>query len=57
MRKAKRSGGGVVLKDWKPAFVLTPVENYFEMTDEEKIDVAARRVLERYRPAFEELAK
>ncbi|MBQ7721954.1 MAG: hypothetical protein IJT64_03485 [Kiritimatiellae bacterium] len=46
-----------MLKDWKPAFVLTPVEDYFEMTDEEKIDVAARRVLERYRSAFEELAK
>ena len=27
------------------------------LTDEEKIDAAARRVLEKYRPAFEELAK
>lgn len=28
-----------------------------KMTDEEKIDVAAMCILERYRPAFEELAK
>ena len=27
------------------------------LTDDEKIDVAAKRVLEKYRPAFEELAK
>ena len=27
------------------------------MTDEEKIDAAAARILELYRPAFEELAK
>ena len=27
------------------------------MTDDEKIDAAAKRVLEKYRPAFEELAK
>lgn len=46
-----------MLKDGKPAFVLTPIEDYFEMTDDEKIDIAARRVLERYRSAFEELAK
>ena len=29
----------------------------FELSDEEKIDVVARRVLERHRKAFEELAK
>jgi len=28
-----------------------------ELTDDEKIDIAARRILERFRPAFEELAK
>ena len=27
------------------------------LTDDDKIDVAAKRVLEKYRPAFEELAK
>lgn len=28
-----------------------------EMTDDEKIDVVARKILDRYKPAFEELAK
>ena len=28
-----------------------------DMTDDEKIDVAAAQVLDRFRPAFEELAK
>ena len=27
------------------------------LTDDEKIDIAARRILERYKPAFLELAK
>ena len=27
------------------------------LTDDEKIDAAAKRVLDKYRPAFEELAK
>ena len=29
----------------------------FELSDDEKIDIVARRVLERHRKAFEELAK
>ena len=28
-----------------------------EMTDDEKIDFVAAQILEKYRPAFEELAK
>ena len=34
-------------------------ENFpiLDMTDDEKIDVAAAQVLDRFRPAFEELAK
>ena len=41
------------------AYLLIDMEStpYFDMTDDEKIDVIARRVLNRYRPAFEELAK
>ena len=56
-RRAKKHGVVVIFKDSRPAFVLTPVEDYFEMTDDEKIDVCARRTLNRFKPAFEELAK
>ena len=32
-------------------------ENTIEMSDDEKIDFVAARILEKYRAAFEELAK
>ena len=54
---AREHGGAVIFKDSRPAFVLTPVEHYFELTDDEKIDVCARRTMNRFKPAFEELAK
>ena len=31
--------------------------SYFDITDDEKIDVAAKRIMNRFKPAFEELAK
>ena len=56
-RRARKQGGGVIFKDSRPAFVLTPKEDYFEISDDGKIDVCARRMLNRFKPAFEELAK
>lgn len=56
-RRARKHGGVVIFKDARPAFVLTPMEDYFEISDDEKIDVCARRILKRFKPAFEELAK
>ena len=56
-RFAREHGGAVIFKDSRPAFVLTPVEDYFEFTDDEKIDVCARRTMNRFKPAFKELAK
>ena len=56
-RRARKQGGVVIFKDSRPAFVLTPMEDYFEISDDEKIDICARRTLNRFRPAFEELAK
>jgi antitoxin Phd len=50
-------GSAVIFKDSRPEFVLTPVEDYFEISDDEKIDICARRILQRFKPAFEELAK
>jgi len=48
----------VVFKNNQPKYVVYSVENApMELTDEEKIDVAAKRILVRYHKAFEELAK
>ncbi len=30
---------------------------YFDLSDDEKIDIVAARILKRFKPAFEELAK
>ncbi len=56
---AENNGQAVIFKNNKPKFLLIDVDSnsYFDITDNEKIDVAAKRIMERFKPAFEELAK
>ena len=56
---AENNGQAVIFKNNKPKFLLIDVEsnNYFDITDDERIDIAARRIMNRFKPAFEELAK
>ena len=56
---AENNGQAVIFKNNKPKFLLIDVDSdfYFDITDDEKIDVAAKRILNRFKPAFEELAK
>ena len=56
---AENNGQAVIFKNNKPKFLLIDVDSnsYFDITDDEKIDVAARRIMNRFKPAFEELAK
>ena len=56
---AENNGQAVIFKNNKPKFLLIDVESssYFDITDDEKIDVAAKRIMTRFKPAFEELAK
>lgn len=58
-RIAERSGRAVIFKNNRPRYMLIDLEEspVFEMTDDEKIDVVAARILKRFRPALEELAK
>ena len=58
-RIADRYGAAIIFRSNKPKYRLVDLEREpdFELTDEEKIDVAAARILRLYRPAFEELAK
>ena len=58
-RIADAQGQAVIFKNNKPKYLLVDVENspYFDMTDDEKIDVIAARILKKFKPAFEELAK
>ena len=52
-------GEAVIFKNDKPKFrgVDMERERYVEMSDDEKIDFAAARILEKDLAAFEELAK
>lgn len=58
-RIADRNGQVVIFKNNRPKYILLDVDQspLLDMTDDEKIDVAAARILKRFRPAFEELAK
>ena len=58
-RIADEHGEAIVLKNSYPKYKLVnlELEPDLELTDEEKIDVVARRILQRYKPAFLELAK
>lgn len=58
-RIADEKGAALVFKNNRPKYKLTnlDVEPDLELTDDEKIDVVARRIMNRFKPAFLELAK
>lgn len=56
---AEKKGQAVIFKNNKPKFILLDVDSnpIVDMTDDEKIDVVATRILKKFKPAFLELAK
>lgn len=56
---ADKNGSAVVFKNNKPKYMIVNIEKnpIFELSDDEKIDVASKRILEKYLDAFKELAK
>ena len=58
-RIADREGSVVIFKNNRPRYMLVNLRDNpaLDLTDDEKIDVVAKRVLEKHRKAFEELAK
>lgn len=58
-RIAEQKGQAVIFKNNRPKYLLIDVEKspLIEMSDDEKIDFVAQRILKRHRAAFEELAK
>ena len=57
-RMADKSGEIIIFKNNKPKYRLVDLESEapIEMTDDEKIDFVAVRILREYRRAFEALA-
>ena len=58
-RIAEKSGQAVIFKNNRPKFLLIDMEHspVLDLTEDEKIDIVAARILNRFRPAFEKLAK
>jgi antitoxin Phd len=56
---AEKNGQAVIFKNNKPKYLLIDIDSspVLELSDDEKIDVVAARVLKKYRSAFLELAK
>ncbi|MEF9879205.1 MAG: type II toxin-antitoxin system Phd/YefM family antitoxin [Clostridia bacterium] len=58
-RIADANGQAVVFKNNRPKYLLIDMDHspLLDMTDDEKIVVVAARVMRKFKPAFEELAK
>ena len=58
-RIAEKNGQAVIFKNNRPKYMVIDLESspILDLTDDEKIDVVAARILKRFKPAFEELAK
>ena len=58
-RSCEKNGTVFIFKNNRPKYKLVDLEQdtSIEMSDDEKIDFVAARILKKYRRAFEELAK
>ena len=58
-RIAERNGQAVIFKNNRPKYLLLDLENspVIDMTEDEKIDFVAARILREHKAAFLELAK
>ncbi len=59
-RTVDRNGEAVVIKNNKPKYMIFDIDKnslLLDLTDDEKIEIVAKRILNRYLPAFKELAK
>lgn len=56
-KTADKYGEAIIMKNNKPKYILIDAENYLNLTDDEKIEVVAKRILNRHIEAFKELAK
>lgn len=58
-RIAEQKGQAIIFKNNKPRYMLIDLETspIVDMTEDEKIDFVAARILKKYKAAFMELAK
>ena len=59
-RSAEANGEAVILKNNHPKFLVLDIDNenfILDLSEDERIDIVAKRILNKYLPAFKELAK
>jgi antitoxin Phd len=59
-RTVDDKGEAIIFKNNKPKYLIVDLDNndlMLDLTDDEKINIVAERVLAKYLPAFKELAK
>mgnify|MGYP002353407677 FL=1 len=58
-RLADAHGNAVIFKNNRPKYLVIDLaqETHLDLTDDEKIEITAKRILQKHRKAFEELAK
>ena len=58
VKKVDELGSVIVLKNNKPKYIITSIDNKsLDLTDDEKLEVIAKRILREHQHAFKELAK
>ena len=59
-KTAEEKGEAIIFKNNKPKYLVIDVEkngSLLELSEDEKIDIVAKRILEKYLSAFKELAE
>ena len=58
-RQTDHDGRTVIFKNNRPKYLLLDLDrgDFLDLTEDERIDVVARRIMNRHRAAFLELAK
>lgn len=58
-RQTDREGKSIIFRNNRPKYILLDLDGdgYLDLTEDERIDVVARRVMKRHKAAFLELAK
>ena len=58
-RQTDRDGKSIIFRNNRPKYILIDLDgdDYLDLTEDERIDVGARRVMKRHKAAFLELAK
>ena len=58
-RQTDRDGKSVIFKNNRPKYILIDLNDgdYLDLSEDERIDVVAKRIMKRHKAAFLELAK